>query len=337
MASIKDIAAACGVSIATVSKALRGYTDVSQETVRQVKETAERLGYIPSSIAQAMRTNSTRNLGVVFVDEQGSGLRHEYFSTLLESFKSTAEQLGYDLTLISGSTSGSPWSSLLSHCRYRQCDGVLIACVDFSNPEVQELVQSDIPIVTIDYRFPGAPSVCSDNVHDMRVLTEYVIDQGHTNIAFIHGEMTEVTRQRLAGFQDACESHALDIPDYNITAAEFHNPELSMKKTRMLLSLADPPTCIMYPDDYSAISVSSVLKRKGVRIPDDLSVVGYDGILMSRMITPTLTTMRQNAYVMGRLAAERLISNLEGDPEDGAQCVVVQGSLYSGMTVKQLQ
>lgn len=336
MTSIKDIAQACGISVATVSKALRGYSDVSSETREKVKAMADRLGYVPDSIAQTMRTNATRNLGVVFIDEAGSGLRHEYFSSLLESFKRTVEKQGYDITLISSNTEGAPWHSLLTHCQYRRCDGVLIACVDFTNPQVTELANSDIPIITIDYQFPDSPAIFSDNRHDMKTLTDYVISRGHRNIAFIHGERTQVTEERIAGFTDACAEHSIEVPPSNLLEAEFHNPEQSERATQLLLSLAQPPTCIMYPDDYSAICVSSILRQRGVRIPEQLSIVGYDGIMMSRIIYPTLTTMRQNAFDIGQLAAEKLIGEIEGTASDEQTATIVRGSLYPGETVRSL-
>ncbi len=124
MATIKEIAKACGVSTATVSKALNGYADVSAETVSLVRETARTLGYFPNAAARALKTNYTNNLGVLFVDGMGSGLAHEYFSSLIESFKVQAERMGYDVLFISQNLGGQPMS-YLEHCRYRF---VIAAC-----------------------------------------------------------------------------------------------------------------------------------------------------------------------------------------------------------------
>ena len=123
MASIKDIAKACGVSVATVSKALNGHNDISQATKEKVREAARQIGYMPNSAARALKTNRTYNLGVLFVDEAQSGLTHEFFAAVLDSFKRHAEGRGYDITFINHNI-GHGHSSYLEHCRYRGVDGV---------------------------------------------------------------------------------------------------------------------------------------------------------------------------------------------------------------------
>ena len=128
MASIKDIAKACGVSVATVSKALNGHNDISQATKEKVREAARQIGYMPNSAARALKTNRTYNLGVLFVDEAQSGLTHEFFAAVLDSFKRHAEGRGYDITFINHNI-GHGHSSYLEHCRYRGVDGVIAACI----------------------------------------------------------------------------------------------------------------------------------------------------------------------------------------------------------------
>ena len=152
MVTIKDISKECGVSPSTVSKVLNGYTDISAETVKLVQGAAARLGYTPNAAARQLKTNRSHNIGVLFVDEMQSGLRHEYFSAVLNSLKDEAERSGYDITFISQNLGGRPMS-YLAHCRYRKCDGVIIACVDFTDASVNELIRSEIPVVTVDYLF----------------------------------------------------------------------------------------------------------------------------------------------------------------------------------------
>ena len=137
MVSIKDIAQACGVSTATVSKALNNREDVNPQTRERVQETARQLGYLPNAMARALKTNKTYNIGVLMVDKADSGLTHHYFASILDSFKVAMERSGYDLTFISNQI-GSQACSYLEHCRYRNVDGVLAACVDFNTQEVQD-------------------------------------------------------------------------------------------------------------------------------------------------------------------------------------------------------
>ena len=187
MTSMKDISKICGVSIATVSKALNDQNDIGADTKERIRQVARELGYFPNSSARALKTKRTYNIGVLFVDEAQSGLTHDYFANVLNSFKKVVEDKGYDITFINAGTKKNRPMSYLEHCRYRGFDGVVIACVDFENPEVEELIKSDIPLVTIDHLFYGRAAVISDNVTGMKELLTYIAEQGHRKIAYIHG------------------------------------------------------------------------------------------------------------------------------------------------------
>ncbi len=211
MVSLKDISAACGVSVATVSKALNNHNDVSVETKERIRKIAMDLGYMPNSAAKALKTNRTYNIGILFVDEALSGLTHDYYAALLDSFKRTAEALGYDLTFINCNQSRANNMSYLAHARYRGFDGVCIACVNFYDPQVIELVRSDIPIVTVDHVFNNRMVVQSDNVNGMDDLVRYVYSMGHRKIAYIHGADSAVTQSRLSSFYKTCEELGVDV------------------------------------------------------------------------------------------------------------------------------
>ena len=198
MVSMKDIAKACGVSVATVSKALNNQKDIGEETKTHIKNVAREMGYFPNSSARALKTNRTYNLGVLFADEAQSGLTHDFFSAILDSFKRTVEARGYDITFINSNGGGA--MSYLDHCRYRGFDGVLVACVDFRDPNVTELVESNIPLVTIDHVFNNKTSIVSDNISGMRDLLTYVYECGHRRISYIHGLDSAVTSSRLSSF-----------------------------------------------------------------------------------------------------------------------------------------
>jgi len=200
MITIKDISKKCGVSVSTVSKVLNGYDEISEATAELVRKTARELHYIPNNAARLLKTNRSHNIGVLFIDETMCGLTHEYFATILNGTRDEAEKLGYDITFI-GQNIGEDNLSFLEHCRYRKCDGVVIASVNFESDQVVELLKSDVPVVTIDYAFDNGISVMSDNLTGGYSLTRYVLEQGHTKIAVIRGEDTEVTRLRMAGFR----------------------------------------------------------------------------------------------------------------------------------------
>ena len=196
MVSMKDIARRCGVSVATVSKALNGLPDIGEETRKRVCAVAEEMGYMTNAAARALKTKRTYNLGILLMNENRSGLTHEYFTSIIEGFKQEAESHGYDITFINSHVGSEP-VSYLRHCRYRSLEGVLIACIDFTDSRVQELAQSNIPVVTIDHVFPDRQAILSDNVDGLETLVRYAYDKGHRKIAFLHGEDTAVTRGRL--------------------------------------------------------------------------------------------------------------------------------------------
>ena len=170
--------------------------------------------------------------------------------------------------------------SYLEHCRYRNVDGVVIAkCRFLQKEEVVELVESDIPVVTIDHVFNNCPAVVSDNIKGIRELTEYVISMGHKKkIAYIHGQQNSVTKVRLASFYRTMEEHELSVPDEYVPEAPYLEAEASAEVTKKLLALKNPPTCILYPDDYTAIGGIAVIREAGLSIPSDISVADYDGI-----------------------------------------------------------
>ncbi len=336
MVSLKDISSACGVSIATVSKALNDHKDVSDETKDRIRKVADGLGYMPNSAAKALKTNRTYNLGILFAEEAHAGLTHDYYSALLESFKRRAEEKGYDLTFINSNTTRKNRMSYLAHSRYRGFDGVCIACVDFYDPEVLELVRSSIPIVTIDHVFDNRMVVQSDNVAGIRELMQYVYAQGHRRIAYIHGLSSAVTQARLSSFYNTALALGLDIPDAYIQEAPYRDTAVTCAKTLELLRLRKPPTCILYPDDFSALGGMNAIRSLGLSIPGDISIAGYDGIRLTRHLEPKLTTIRQDTAAIGAQAAEKLIALIERPKSTLVDRVMIEGSLYKGETVGKI-
>ena len=335
MVTIKDISKVCGVSPATVSKALNGYGDISTETMEMVLRTAKEMNYHPNAAARLLKTNRSYNIGVLFVDETMSGLTHQYFSSILNSVKEEAEKRGYDITFISQNL-GNRDLTFLEHCRYRNCDGVVIACVDFENPAVLDLVRSSVPVVTIDYLFDNVSSVMSDNVEGGYGLTSYLISQGHRKIAYIHGELTNVTRKRIQGFYKALSDHGISIPDEYLVQGSFNNPAESRKMTAYLLDLLDPPTVIMYPDDYAYLGGAAELEKRNLSVPDDISVAGYDGIHLSQVLRPKLTTWYQDAPQIGKRSVEKLVEVIENRRISEAEQIKVSGKLLAGYSVKKI-
>ena len=337
MVSMKDIAKACNVSVATVSKALNDQTDIGEQTRAFIKKTAKEMGYFPNAQARALRTNRSYNIGVLFVDEGQSGLTHDYFSKVLDSFKMEVEEHGYDLTFINCSKKNRSRYSYLEHSKYRGFDGIVIACIDFSDPEVVELVNSDIPLVTIDYMFNNKSSVISNNYGGMQKLVNYVVSLGHTKIAYICGDDTAVTKQRLAAFYQVLEENGIEIPESYVLHDKYRSIEGAKEQTDKLLEMKEPPTCILYSDDYSSVGGINSIKLHGLSIPEDISIAGYDGVTVASMLEPRITTIRQDTAGIGKAAAKKLISLIERPKTTLVEQLVIDGTLEEGKTVTRVK
>ncbi len=336
MVSMKDIAKACNVSVATVSKSLNGQQDVGEETRKRITEKAAELGYMANSAARALKTNRTYNIGVLFVDPMHGGLAHEFFSSVLDGIREEAEKSGYDITFINSSVGRRP-STYLQHCLYRGVDGVVIATADFTDPMVLELVNSDLPVVPIDHMFNDHASVMSDNLRGMDALVRYVVSMGHRDLALIHGEKTTVTMARLTGFYRACEELGIRVREEMVRESKFHDPEGCGRITKEILSSRKRPSCIFFPDDYSSIGGYNAIREAGLRVPEDISAVGYDGIPLSRILSPVLTTWRQNTGGLGRTAAARLIEQIERPKTAILDREIITGELQEGASVLRLE
>lgn len=335
MVSIKDIASACGVSIATVSKALNGHRDVSEETRERIRGAAEELGYLANASARALKTNRSRSIGVVFVDGSSSGLAHEFFSSVLDGLRVEAEANGYDITFINRGAAQRP-AGYLQHCLCRGVDGVVIASADFHDPLVVELAESALPVVTIDHVFNNRIAILSDNTRGMEELVRYAAGRGHRKLAFIHGERTAVTEGRLVGFHRACEALGIEERGEYLVQGAYHDTQLCYEATKKLLALPDRPDCIFFPDDFSYIGGCNAVAEAGLRIPEDVSAVGYDGIRLAEVMSPRLTTWRQNTTGLGREAAARLIELIEHPRTTLIDRQIVSGRLLEGESVKDL-
>lgn len=333
MVSMKDISQRCGVSVATVSKALNDQSDIGEETKKHIKDVARQMGYFPNASAKQLKTNKSYNIGVLMIDEAGMGLTHDFYGNILENIRSTAEEKGYDITFINCNEKATKMS-FLEHSRYRGLDGVAVVCAGYNDPEVIELVNGDIPVVTVDHVFNGVSAVISDNVKGMRELIEYIYkEKGHNRIAYIHGTDSAVTRNRLASFYRTMEEVGGKVPDEYVCEGAYRDTGASYEHTLKLLKMKNPPTCIIYPDDFALLGGLNAIQELGLSVPDDISIAGYDGINISQVLEPKITTIQQDTAQMGKKTAECLINLIEKPKTTIIERVVVDGKLLKGGSV----
>ena len=332
MVTLKDIAKECKVSFSMVSKALKGSAEISYETTQFIQNKAREMGYHPNIAARSLRTNRTYDIGVIFEDKTGAGFQHQYFATIISGIQKVAFSKGYEMSFVSGDSTKN--YNYYAHALARNYDGVALLSCDYTSSGIKQLVQSEIPTVSLDYFYDIEHSaVMSDYSAGISELLEYVIDNGHERIAMIHGEKTWVTEQRIETFKKVCKKHGIDIPKNYFAEGLYHDPVTSSAATEVLLGLPEPPTCIFYPDDYAALGGIRELNSRDLKPGKDISIVGYDGIALTSMMIPPLTTYEQNGETIGRAMAEALISKIEKPDSFVPKKEMITGRLIKGGTV----
>ena len=331
MVTMKDIAQKCGVSVSTVSRVLSGNAIISPDTSRAVLDAAESLGYMPDVTARTLKTNRSDMIGILF----DSNLTHPFFSGVIDSVRIHAEEAGFDVLLLSR-VKRDGQMDYTETALSRRMDGIIVLYADVSNEGVEKLTRGNIPVVAVDTYEGGCNMVLSDYRQGSRELTEWAISRGHRRIALIHGEMGYATRERLEGFREAMADHGLAVPPEYIRAGEYNQPELCARITEELLSLENPPSCIMMPDDYSTVNALRILREMNLSVPDQFSCAGYDGIPLSQAVSPRVTTFCQDTEAIGRKAVEILLQAMQEGPGVNRE-VTVRGRMIPGETVADIR
>lgn len=275
----------------------------------------------------------SKMLGILFADDSKSGLTHAYFSGILNGFKKEAEKRGYDIAFLNCNKDGIDRKAYMEQIRERKYEGVLIACINFADEEVIEILESDIPVVTIDEETKKSICVKSDNVMGLKNLVNYLIDMGHQKIAYITGDNNTVTGIRVNSFLETCKNRGISIPEEYIRQGKFRDMRKASFQTEELLRLPEPPTCIMYCDDYAAIGGINVLHARGLQIAKDISLTGFDGIDILSQYEPRLTTVKQNTELIGSTAAEALLNYIADPKNYEKKPIVIETKLEKGATV----
>lgn len=306
MTTIYDIAKKTGYSPTTVSKVFNNYSDVREKTRRHILETAKEMGYLPNANARSLTTKRSWTIGVLFVEATGAGIRHPYFSAVIESFKKVAVSKGYDLMFISKDVGGRP-SSYLEHCKIRGVDGVVVILSSADDPDYQELLDSGIPCVILDASPGLAHAVYSDNVGGSMQAVEYLHSLGHRSIAHISGGVdTFAGEKRQQGYEAALSKLGLRRREDYIADSGFFSIESGYEAMNTLMDLENPPTAVFAAGDLLALGAIRAVKDRGLLVPDNFSIIGFDDIEMARYLTPALTTVRQNTDSLGSTAANIL-------------------------------
>ncbi|GEM02754.1 LacI family transcriptional regulator [Halolactibacillus halophilus] len=311
--TIYDIAKATGFSITTVSKVLNNYPDVGKKTREKILKTVDEMGYFPSSYARTLTTKKSYTLGVIYMESLGIGLKHSFFNAIIQAFKQVVELEGYDLLFIANKI-GDEKKSYLDHFKYRGVDGVVVFSSENDDDELEKVIQSDLPSVIIDLDSTDTNVIYSDNYRGIEMALKYFLELGHTKIAHIAGHQNTFSGiERMKGFLKATKQLGIQIPPSYIVNGGFFSIEGGKEAMQQLLVLNDRPTAVFASSDTMAFGAMKAIQEAGLRVPEDISIIGYDNVEWSDYVTPRLTTVKQDVDKIGADAARILMGSINGE------------------------
>jgi LacI family transcriptional regulator len=315
MTTIKDISRITGVSVTTVSRALNGYSDVSESTRQKILQVAKELKYVPNTLARSLVMNKSKTIGLLVSGFTRASVKDNFMVEVMTGINEFAAESDYDLVLFSTNSTKQREKTYSQLCKERRVDGAIIQGIKMDDPYLQEVVESDIPCVLIDIPIETdtVGYVTTDNMLGAKKAVQHLINLGHKNIALVNGhEKAFVSKRRLEGYLEALHSADLPLRNEWILDGKFDEDEAEQVATQ-LLTLNPEITAIFCASDLMGLGVIKAANKLGRKVPDDLSIIGYDDILLASYSSPSLTTIAQDKFQMGYEAAKLLVNMLEGD------------------------
>lgn len=313
--TIKDVALAAGVSVATVSRVMNSSTSVRGSTSGVVREAAKKLGFRPNLMGRNLRATSTRTFGVVLPT-----LNHPVFAECLQSMEAAAQAFEHVLAVSTTGYQAESEERVSERLLQQRVDGLILTVADAGrSPLLDKLDRECIPYVLVfnqsgtgGREHPMRPSVSVDNFLAARQMVEHLIELGHTRIHMVAGQFqqSDRSRQRFMGYQAAMR--AADLPWTAPLELRFDTPD-TRTELQDLLGRRDAATALFCSNDQLAMTIIRDVRRLGRRVPDDISVAGFDGVQIGEWMSPALTTVVQPTAEIGRTAIDLLLRLIGGE------------------------
>ncbi len=312
MVTIRDVAKKAGVGLGTVSRVLNNSPRVSEETRQHVLQAIEELNYTPSSIARRLSLGKTYTVGAVlpFLTSPSAVER-------LRGVEATLAHTPYDLIIFNVETEERRDACIKDVLRKARVDGLIVISLRPTDEEIDAIAEAKIPVVLVEARHPSLSHIVPDDVTGGSMATEHLVSLGHERIAFV-GDVVPTTFEftsssdRHRGYREALE--AAGIPYYeDYYKCASHGRYEAQRMTREVLALPDPPTAVFAASDVQALGVLEAARETGIRVPDELSIIGYDDVEIAEYLG--LTTIRQFLFESGQQGVELLLEALE-EPYD---------------------
>jgi LacI family transcriptional regulator len=312
--NIGEIARRANVSTATVSRTLNQSGTVKPETARKVWRAAAQLNYYPNSHARALVSGRSRMLGLIVSD-----ITNPFFPELVRAFESLAAQHQYDLLLTSTGYQTVHMTNCLRRMLERKVDGVAIMTSEMDVGLIKELSRRGVPLVFMDVGQvgPRMSHVLIDYANGIRQAVDHVVGLGHRRVAFITGPLhLHSARTRRQAFIDGMRAHGIML-DRRLIREGTHTAEGGRQSMTAILRLTKRPTAVICSNDWTAIGALHALDEAGVRVPDDMSLVGFDDIPLASYTNPPLTSVRMSAGDVGATAFDALFRLVDGQRMEG--------------------
>jgi len=324
MVTLKDVARQAGVSVATASRALGGYGYVSPETRSKVLRAARLLDYHPNALARSMVKKRTHTLGVVVSDNA-----NPFFAAVVRGIEDVVHRHGYAVILCNADEDPEKEEMYLRILREKRVDGLLLAPSGEAGRFLRAWAREGLPLVLIDRKIEGiaADAVIVDNRSGAKEAVAHLIGLGHRRIGTICGPQQVYTGfERLQGYLEALREARIPVEKDLIREGNFKQ-DSGYRLAREFLEMDDPPTALFVANNLMTIGALLALREAGVRIPQDMAVVGFDDMEWASILTPPLTAVAQPAYALGANAAQLLIQRLLRGPSPQPQEIVLKTRL----------
>ena len=308
-ATIRDIAKILGISKSTVSRALNNHFDVSPETARKVKELASKIDYHPNLLAQHLKLQRTNTIGVIIPETI-----NRFFAKAVGGIQQVANAAGFNVMICQSNETLALERNNLQTLMASKVDGLLVSVSRQTDKHDHFLyaIEKDIPIVFFDRIIEelGASQVYSDNFEICLQATEHFITQGCKRIAFIAGpKHLYNSRNRLNGYIEALKKHGIPVSESLIVQTNYKSTDVE-EYTRHLFNLRQKPDAVFAINDMAALEIMHILKGRGLMIPKDVAVMGFNNETICRIVEPTLSSIDHPAFDMGSTAAEILLKQI---------------------------
>lgn len=314
---IKDIAKMAGVSPATVSKAINNYHGVNETTKKKVLDIIKQTGYQPNFSAKSLATKKSNLIGLIYAGKVNVEFTHPFFTEVVTAFKKNIGLLGFDILMFSNENFSQDNGSYLARCKHFHVDGCIIITGEEIEDSIYDLVNSEIPCIGIDLVLDGPHSsyVMTDNITLASKVVQHLYLSSVRNIGFIGGQQdSEVTKLRGQGYLQAMNQFGLEVREEWVEYGDYYEDSgyTAMKK---ILQAPVRPEAVFAASDMMAFGALMAIKEAGLKVPEDIRLVGCDDIDACRYSAPPLSTVKQDKERLGKLAAYMLNDLINGKAE----------------------